>query len=251
MSGGIDFGRRLMELAERAEKTCAYTYTDFCNMQELSVYAGMKRELNFVANEDFGGAEECERRMIRFGDRELCGYEEPFPISLLEIKPVQEKFADALSHRDFLGSLLGLGLQREKTGDILVKDNRAYAFVHRDIADYIADNLEYVKHTHVKVSVCEAVPEEVKPRREKQRLIVSSNRLDAVIARLYRLSREQAAKLISQACVYINGAECVSTSKTIKEGDVVSVRGHGKFVFTGEAGQSKKERLYVDVEVYI
>ena len=281
MGTEIDFGRRLTELADRADRTFSFVYTDFLNMQELSVYAAMKKELQFVESVAFGGMDGCERCMIRFGNEDtvishdqrkydsgsydswdeaeksdlvdgqkISDYTD-FPITLLEISPVREKFADDLTHRDFLGSILGLGLEREKTGDIIVRDNHAYAFVHRDIADYIADSLEYVKHTHVSVSICGSVPEDARPKLEKQRLIVSSNRLDAIIARLYKLSREQGARLVTEGRTFVNGSEVTSVSKTLKPGDVVSVRGHGKFIFREEAGHSKKDRLYVDVEVYM
>ncbi|MBO4415538.1 MAG: hypothetical protein J5824_06100, partial [Lachnospiraceae bacterium] len=199
----------------------------------------------------------CERCMIRFGDfededesdsKDLCP---GFPIKTIKISPVQAKFADDLTHRDFLGAVLGLGIEREKTGDIIISDNTAYFFVHRDIAQFIVDSLEYVRHTHVRAEICDELPEAVKPQLEKRQVIVSSNRIDAVISKLYNLSREQSLKLVSEGRVFVNGAEITSNSRALKEDDVVSVRGFGKWIFRGESGKTRKDRLYVEVEVYV
>ncbi|MCR5322567.1 MAG: hypothetical protein K6E85_04790 [Lachnospiraceae bacterium] len=261
MKEGIDIGKRLKELAGRADRTGCLVFTDFLNMHELAVFATMKDQPEFKSAEVFGGADGCERCMIRFGEMEGNGSETvgsgdtagygTFPIDIIKIAPVQAKFADDLTHRDFLGSLVGLGIEREKTGDIIICDNTAYAFVCRDIAEFVVENLEYVKHTHVKASVCNELPEAVKPRLERRQVIVSSNRIDAVISKLYNLSREQSLKLVSEGRVFVNGAEIQSNSKPLKEGDTVSVRGFGKWIFRGESGKTRKDRLYVEVDVYV
>ena len=257
MKEGIDVGKRLTELAGRAERTGRYVFTDFLNMHELAVFASLKTRPEFKDAVVFGGSEGCERCMIRFGDDPGrnddadCGISGGFPIRVIKIEPVQAKFADDLTHRDFLGSLTGLGLEREKTGDIIISDNKAYVFVCSDITDFIVDNLEYVKHTHVKVSICDNIPEAVKPHFERRSVIVSSNRIDAVISKLYNLSREQSLKLVSEGRVFINGAELQSNSRALKEGDTISVRGFGKWIFRGEGGKTRKDRIYVEIDVYV
>jgi RNA-binding protein YlmH len=188
----------------------------------------------------------------------MFGYVEPYPITLLRIYPAMAKFAEVLTHRDYLGSLVGLGIEREKIGDIIIprnvnedKKKNVYVFVTEGISEYIIENLGYVKHTHVRVERCEDVPDEVAPQLEELSVIVSSNRLDAIIAKLYNLSREQSLKLITEGKVFLNGINMTSNARPLKEGEVVSVRGYGKFVFDSEGGNTRKDKLYVNVRKYV
>ncbi len=244
--------KRILELASRVYNENRYVYTDFLNIAELSEFYEMrdaKHEFDFVKAEAFGGMEDCERCIVRFGDEELCGYEEEYPITLLEVKPVAAKFADDLSHRDYLGSVMGLGIEREKTGDIYILDNCGYIFVPDAIADYIIANLEYVKHTKVKVRRCEKVPDGLMKHFTEEEIIVASERADAVISAIYKLSRDASLELFRGEKVYINGRICTSNSKTLKDGDTVSVRGYGKFDYKGECGTTRKSKLYVKIAV--
>ena len=251
MENENDIRHRFEELARRAERTGTYVFTDFLSMAQLSVLNRLRREEDLGSICISGGGVNNDRCMVRFGDGEQCGYLEDFPIRILKISPVQAKFADALTHRDFLGAILGLGIEREKTGDILISDNTAYAFVHRDIAEYIIENLEYVRHTHVKTVAADELPRDMQPRFEKRTVNVSSNRIDAIISRIYNISREQSSRLIAEARVFVNGEELSSVSKQLKEGDTVSVRGYGKWIFRGETGRTRKDRLCIETEIYV
>ena len=112
--------KRLSELADRSYSKGQFTFTQFLNMAELSVYYEIGKTLNYAKPSVYGGYEGAERAVVRFGNPEELGYEEAFPIDLLEISPVAEKFADDLTHRDFLGALMNLGIERELLGDIIV-----------------------------------------------------------------------------------------------------------------------------------
>ena len=241
---------RLQELAERSYNENRYFHTGFFGLSELGIYQSMKQELSFVPSEAFGGTDSCERCIVRFGSVGMCGYGEAFPIRLLKVEALQEKFADHLTHRDFLGSVLGLGLEREKIGDIFLLDNEGFLFVHADVSEYIRDNLTFVKHTKVRVSELDEVPEELKPKLRPETLVVSGNRIDSIIARLYHLSREEAQRLVQGEQVFINGRKVTQVSKALKEGDVISVRHYGRFRFSSEEGRTKKDRLNIRVEVY-
>ena len=115
--------KRLIELHERAERSSYYTYTDFLGLMEQSL---LVEALGFAKYKAFGGAVGAERVVVRFGNEEDIGYDEPFPISILKITPKSQKFADKLSHRDFLGSLMNLGIERRCLGDIAIIDNAIY-----------------------------------------------------------------------------------------------------------------------------
>ena len=243
--------KRFEELAQRAYRENRFVFTDFLDMSQLSGFYDMERDLSYAGTKVFGGTEGCERCMVRFGSPESAGYEEEFPIELLRVSPIQKKFSDALTHRDFLGSVIGLGLERTKIGDIVVKDNEAYIFVSDSISDYIIETLGKVKHTTVKVSRCIDIPEEIAPKLTEESIIVSSNRLDAIIAKVYNLSRDTAVKCISEGRVYINGREMTGNAKSLKAGDTVSVRGKGKFIFDAEGGTTRKDKLYISIKRYI
>ena len=241
---------RLRELAERCMQENRYLYTDFLGMSELTLYHEMKQELSFVPSDTFGGTDGCERCMVRFGSEEMCGYPEDYPITLLKAEALQEKFADKLTHRDFLGSVLGLGLEREKIGDIFLRENAGYLFVHADVSAYIRENLTFVKHTKVRVLELSEVPEELEPKLEDTSVIVSGNRIDGVIAKLFHLSREEAQRLIRGEMAFINGRTVTQTSRPLKEGDVVSVRHFGRFRFVNEGNRTKKDRVYMNLQIY-
>ena len=251
MDSELAINKRFEELAERAYRENGFVFTDFLDMSQLSAFYSVERELSYAGTLVSGGAEGCERCMIRFGSEDSCGYDIEFPIDLLHISPLQKKFSDALTHRDFLGTIIGLGLERTKIGDIVVRDNEAFVFVNDSVSDYIIKNLTRVKHTSVKVEICENVPDEIKPKLQEESIIVSSNRLDAIIAKVYNLSRDVAVRYISEGKVFINGREMTGNAKSLKDGDVISVRGKGKFIFGKEGGTTRKDKLYVSIKRYI
>ncbi|MBP3718428.1 MAG: hypothetical protein J6I58_02780 [Eubacterium sp.] len=242
---------RINELAEKSYSENRFVFTDFLDMSQLSSFYSLERDLAYVGTSVSGGTEGCERCMVRFGTPESLGYDEAFPIVLLHISPVQKKFSDALTHRDFLGSVIGLGIERTKLGDIIVRDNEGYIFVSESISEYILENLSKVKRTNVRVEKCLDIPEAVAPKFAEESIIVSSNRLDAIIARVYKLSRDLAVRYISEGKVFLSGRQMTENAKQLKSGDTVSVRGKGKFIFEGEGGSTKKDKLYIKIKKYV
>ena len=243
---------RLQELADRSYSGGNFTFTDFLSVAELAAYFEMERELQYASPTLFGGSELAERQMIRFGNPEEIGYDHPFPIAALLIRPLIEKFSDDLTHRDFLGALMNLGIRRELLGDIFVKDNCACVFCKDSIADFIISELTRIKHTSVKVSPAdeELVSRITAPILEDKMIQVSSCRIDAVIAKTYNLSRSDALALFPAGLVYRNGLVCTENARELAAGDVVSVRGYGKFQFSGDRSVSKKGKLNCVVRIY-
>ncbi len=243
--------KRFLELAERSYETNTFKFTDFLGLLEQNLFEEIKKEIYGIKYTAFGGVEGAERVMIRFGDPQELGYEEDFPISCVKIQPCSPKFADRLTHRDFLGALLNLGIERDKLGDIAIIDNCAYLFAKSDIAEYVAASLERVKHTDVKLGLVPAPKSESLYRLEEKRLQIQSERLDAVIAKLFKISRESSALLFQKGAVFINGRVCESVSKHINGGDVVSVRGYGRFIYRGFESETRKGKLNCVVELYL
>lgn len=243
--------KRLVELGRKSYNSGIFTFTDFLGLGEQSAFSEVKRELGGIPYEAFGGAEGAERVIIRFGSEEELGYSMPYPISIIKVEPQSQKYADRLTHRDFLGALLNLGIERHTLGDIVIIDNVGYIFALESIAPYIADSLIKVRRTDVSASIITELPEGELYRTERKTVQISSERLDAVIARVYSLSREDAQALFKKRLVFADGREIDSTSYTPKENEKISVRGHGRFIYIGRQSLSKKGKLNVAVEMYV
>lgn len=242
--------KRLKELAEKAWKNNVYTFTGFLGLSDLSCFYEMEKELSFVPAAVFGGSEDTERAMLRFGSKELFGYEEEFPIICLKIRPLQQKFADDLSHRDFLGALMNLGIERSTLGDIILKDNQGYLFCTKSIAPFIAENLSRVRHTPVLCEETEEIPVQREEDLAELKIQIASERIDGVVSKVYKLSRSESAELFRQKKIFVNGRLCESNSLMLKAQDKVSVRGCGRIIYTGKQSVSKKGKLNAAVLVY-
>lgn len=245
---------RLLDLAEKAYKQNIYTYTGFLNAGELAILDSLRDELNFVDYKTNGGYELAERQMVRFGSAEMFGYDESWHISILKIEPLMDKFADELSHRDFLGSIMNLGLERNVLGDIVIKNKkRAFIICQDNMTEYLMENLIKVKHTNVRCTIAEAEQDlcELRPQLININVIVSAPRFDAIIAAAIKCSRSEALSLFRSGKVTLNGRLCENNSMQLKEGDIFSVRGYGKFKYEGSGGKTKKDRIYVHLMRYV
>lgn len=243
--------KRFIELAKKSYNSGIFVFTDFLGLGEQSAFADVGGEIRGIHYTAFGGADGAERIIIRFGSEDELGYELPFPIKTLRVEPENQKFSDKLTHRDFLGAILNLGIERRCIGDIVIIDNVGYVFVKEEIADFIIDSLFRIRHTEVRVSVVDALPEGELYRTEARTVQISSERLDAVVARVFSLSREDAQRLFTKGLVFVNGRCIESTSHTPKPGDKLSVRGHGRMIYRGISGLSRKGKLNVAIELYI
>lgn len=244
------FRKRLEELANRSYANQQYLFTGFLSAAELDIYYQMEHELSYASAVLFGGTNDCERLMLRFGSEALCGYEELFPIACVAIVPLLEKFGEVLSHRDYLGALMNLGIERSTVGDIKTGEKQAYLFCLESIAGFICENLDQVKHTRVKCSVTEDYQSIPKEEPVLNNIHVPSLRVDAVLARVYNMSREKSQELFRNGKVYVDGRLCENHSRQLKAGETVNARGYGKFTLMGEGRETKKGRLSVEAAVY-
>ena len=239
--------KRFEELAGRSSERGYTVYSDFLGISEISEFCAMRFPVPATL---WGGYEDAERCVACFGDREYFTDNADYPIKCILIRPVNQKFADTLSHRDFLGSLMGLGIRREVLGDIIISENCGFIFCLENIADYIIENLTQVRHTTVKCKITEKIPEDVLPQPENREIIVSSERLDVIVSAIYKMSRSQVLTIFHTEKVFVNGAVKISPSATINIGDKISVRGFGRFIYKGVLRTTKKDRLVINVEVF-
>ena len=242
--------KRLLDLANRSYRQGIFTFTDFLGLAEADVFWRTEPELRSAGYQLFGGKEGADRVMIRFGNPEELGYEADFPISCIHVKPLNQKFADDLSHRDFLGALMNLGIERQTLGDIVVGEKQAWLFCQDAMADFICENLTKVRHTNVTCKVTKEPGELLQEEPKKVTLQVQSPRVDAVIAKAYALSREDSLSLFRAGKVFVGGRSCENNSRLLKAGETVNARGFGKFEYLGERGETRKGKLSVEVAIY-
>ena len=242
--------KRLIELSARSAARGVYESTDFLSLAGQSVLHALENAGEVSPAALYGGTAQAERVIAVFGTEAECGYEYIPEISYLAVSPKNEKFGDELSHRDVLGALMSLGIKRELTGDIYTQGKNAYIVVLSSIAGYIAENLTSIRHTDVACSVLDALPGDVGVHIREDCHISTSERLDCILSAVYNISRSAAKELFDKERVYVNGSLRKSASAPVKPGDVVSLRGKGKFVFLGQDGETKKGRLKIRVGIY-
>lgn len=243
---------RFCEQAESCYAHGRYTYTPFLSLAEQDIFHRSSRDFSYVPFTLFGGAEGCERVMVRFGDEDTLGYAPPpFPITCLCAILPDKKFAEPLSHRDFLGALLNLGVKRECLGDIFLSDRGIYLFAEEKITPYLCENLTRVKHTAVTLSPALTPPACVCSKTEERTVVTSSLRADGVIAHALALSRAESEALFAARRVFVDGRLFEDGSRPLSEGNLVTVRGFGRFRFLSVRGQTRKGKLSLSVAFYV
>ncbi len=196
----------------------------------------------------WGGYEDAERTF--FGA--FPSFMEPdvavFPFVALECT---YRETAALNHRDFLGTVLSVGVKREKIGDIICGTGKTVLFVGEDIAPFLCEQITKVGGEGVSLKVGLSAPLDVARTYKEIRMTVASPRLDNVVKALTGLAREKAAALITSGLVSLCHQPCQSVSKTVSEGDIVSVRGYGRFRIASLSNLTKKERVVLVAYKYL
>lgn len=244
-----DFNKRILDLASRCERNSCVTLTSFLTPAECfdlaRFHPAAEAEL-FL----FGGREGCERQVAFFlpfwQDRESFDASE-----YLRAVRIRSYFGTP-GHRDYLGAILGLGIERKCIGDIIILEDTAWVFCLASIAPVLLNELDKVGRCGVKtteVPLNEVPLPEIKVK--KMSFTVKSLRLDAVTGDLFGISRTSAADLIRLGAVTLNYSVCEKTDAPVAEGDILSVRGKGKGRITQVGGKSKKDRLFIEAEYYL
>ncbi|MBQ6364087.1 MAG: RNA-binding protein [Lachnospiraceae bacterium] len=276
---------RVRELAQRTWQNDFLTHTAFLTLAEQARIRGiagygaaalpvtgdgqcLTGALAGVPFVLYGGFEEAERRVLCFLpsylEAEDFAMSAGETVSCIEVRPLNVRFADKLTHRDFLGALMNLGLERDQIGDIVVRrggegeeqaksggTDCAYIFAISDAAEVICSELTRVKHTSVMGKVVPAGECVVRPAFEIREGSVASERLDAVLAFVFRLSRQAAQDKVAAEEVFVDGVTASSAGMSLKTGSRVSLRGCGKFVYEGELHETRKGRCFVRVKLFV
>ena len=244
---------KVLDRAKQARDRNIPAATDFLSPQQQMMSLDLLRlagisETDYVLSGGFDGA---ERKLILFLpdwlDAETA--ESEIPIRCLRAVFREE---DKLNHRDFLGSLMGMGIVREKLGDILVSSDSADLVVLDTVAEFLLQSWNSAGRAKLRVSEIEPghlhIPE---VKCQEVRDTVSSLRLDAVASTGFKLARGKAADLVTSGRVQVNWRECTKPDKLLVAGDTVSARGFGKFVLTEVGGMTRKGRTSIVIKRYI
>lgn len=245
----------------RCEKQYTPQFTGFLTPEEQVAVQKLSKSYPDVFVLFTGGFKNAERCIAAFfpgdiyafpeNDEQLCELEGYAEMEFVEI--AGSGFVN-IGHRDVLGSLMSLGLKRETLGDIIVTEDskKAYVAVLPGIAEYIRTNLERVARDKVRVSVVDVrrVPEK-KQSFSDMSLTLASVRLDALLSGMLSVSRDKAKNLIASGRVMINHSEVTRCDGDFFEGDIISVKGEGKFIVDAFLGQSAKGRYRVIVRKYL
>lgn len=239
----------------QAEDRYRITNTGFLSQQEKSQAAACCRR-NGARHIFYGGYPDAERTVLLLlpdyieNSELFVPGESDNPLCLLRCAAPQD--ARALTHRDYLGSLLALGIKRDVIGDILVIKNGANIVILKSIAPFLAEN--YTKAGSVPLS-CQITAigelEAPEPHIEEIRESIASARLDNMLNAAFGISRAEASSAISHGLVYINDIEASKPDARLVPGDKLVLRGHGKAVFRELLGTTRKGRLSVLIERYI
>lgn len=240
--------KRLIDLSKQANRKGIVLFSDFLNLNELNIYHQCKK-LFETKTESFGGVPYAERQIIAFIPDALY-YEWNYPITALRITPSYPKFAEKLGHRDILGAIMKLGVDRSKLGDIIIGDGEYYLLCEESMAGYFIENLDKIRHTIVSLAECSPEDLSIQQELEEKDGIVTSNRLDSIIACVHKLSRSQSLELLRQQKVFVNGKLMENPTYTCHPEDIISVRGYGRFIYQDEYGATGKGRLKIRYRVY-
>lgn len=239
---------RVRDAFEIAEERCYAKFTPFLNEDEVACARRLIERQRYAQFLFFGGSEGCARQMLgafpSFSDPDPSA----FPIAAVT---VEYPAAYSLSHRDFLGCLMGLQVKRDAVGDIFTGEGWGVIFLRDSVQGLVLDSLTKVGRVGVKVfpGALHDLPKGASLQPVTG--TVASLRLDSVVSLAARVSREKAAALVQLGQVMVNHEVVQSNSLALKAGDVLSIRGCGKFILSDEINRTKKGRLFVTVNKYI
>lgn len=241
---------RIIDRANQAIKTWEVVLTDFLSPPELAETEQVLKPLTEVNLVSWGGYPQAERKRLAIAREEIPI--DPSQVEVCALEIAGNFLFDTASHRDFLGSMLGTGIVREKTGDIIVLGDRgAQAIVVPEMGEFLQMELQQVRSVPVKTQPIELSELKIREPNKKQLTTVeASMRLDAIASAGFGMSRSKMVDLINSGNVRINWKEISQASYQVKPDDLIAIRGKGRLE-VGEMNITKKGRYRVQLTRYI
>lgn len=236
---------RIADTADIAEKSNRPKFLGFLSPEQAVLAEKMLCRRN-ISYGFFGGYEAAQRVMLGcFPD---WAEDLEFPVSSVT---ATFRKTDTLSHRDFLGSLMALGLKRETVGDILTEEGRAVIFLTGEASKFVLSQIEKIGRVGATLSSGFDLPLPEAGVLKEFTETVSSERLDCVVSAVAGLSRGKAAEKIEQSFVSINSVITEKVTRQVTEGDIISVRGSGKFIIESLCDKTRKNRIVLKYKKYV
>ena len=247
---------QILDKVEMVEKKNKIEYTDFLDLAQIELVQKFINKIKLQNYMIYGGFEQAERKMfVIYPDKFNSVVVEKNLSNIVQIIRIElpDDLKGKYTHRDYLGAVIKLGIERKKIGDIIVDQNGADIIVDKDIVKFLLDNLgsltRFSKSTISVQNIEDLRPVEV--RKEELEIIVSSMRLDNVISDLARCSRNKALDIINTERVFIN-FECeTKKTKQVKTGDMITIRGKGRFFVKEIIGQTRSGRTIIKIEKFV
>lgn len=234
----------MASLCEKRHKPC---FSDFLNERQISLALSVLRESGASRYMLWGGYENAERCMLCVYPEYDCPEKSEFPFECLSVRYRKN---DKLTHRDFLGSLMALGIKREAVGDIVVGEGITSFFVKSELAPYVKMQITKIGRVGVSFTDITAELESATQEFEESERTVSSMRLDSVVSAVSGQSRSKARSMIESGLVSLNFEVMYDADKKISDSDRLSVRGFGKYVIMSDGSVSRKGKYRISVRRY-
>lgn len=223
-------------------------YIGFLDEQETSLALTKLHSISGVLYRFWSGYPEGERSVLGVFPLDWEIDTDAFPIVPISFNYRKQ---DKLSHRDFLGALMALGIERDTVGDIVVGIANTIVFVHKNIADYCICQITKIGSVGVRVELCDTAIPLLSPRLEEDTTTIASVRLDNVVGAVCKVSRSKAVALIEGGLVAVNGEITEKSTKQVPDGCKLTVRGFGKFIIVSTAAKTRKGRIVLEYKRYI
>lgn len=247
---------QIKDKVSECEKKSMITSTDFLDLRKQSVVVSFLKRQKGVKWELYGGYDNAERKVIVFlpfyvDDFNSFIKDNPDKMPFVVFRAQKDSFS-TLSHRDYLGALTGLGIKREKLGDIIVDDEGCYFFAKESVAKFIDQNFSQAGRGTLKISqVKEKIDFSKNVNVKEMCCFVATPRLDAVVSSVYSLSRSKAAEVVERGLVFVNDEQILKPDFRLKKGDKLVLKGKGRSIIKDDSSKSKKGRTALIVDMFI
>lgn len=247
---------QILDKIEMVENKNKIEHTDFLDMAQIELVQKFINKIKIENYMSYGGFEQAERKMFviypeKFNS-EVVSKNLSNIIQIIRIQ-LPDELKGKYTHRDYLGAVIKLGVKREKVGDIIVDNEGADIIVDKDITKFLLENLGSLTRFSKSIITVEKIEDlrQVEIKKQELEIIVSSLRLDNVISELARCSRNKALDIINMERVFVNFQNETKKTKQIKSGDMVTIRGKGRFYIKEIIGQTKSGRTIIKVEKFV
>lgn len=242
------FFARVNDLFDISSRKDVTKFSYFLDERQLYICELISKKYPCLNFSFYGGYDDAQRKMLGvFASYSSCGNEE-FPITPVTFIYREQ---DKLTHRDFLGALMSLQIERNVIGDIIIEDGRAVAFLHSNIAQSVCGDIDKIGRVGVKTIIGFDNDFHYEQKYDTISGTVSSLRIDCIVSMFMKISREKAVSLIEGKLVAVNSLVCSKKDYEIKEKDKISVRGFGKIIIENIGGLTKKNRIHIDCKKFL